>query len=561
LPQTVEESRQWDEFMRIIPQWVEVNDEIFKMHQDLDEIDILNPDALLSDLQRFRGDHYALEVRVANMILTGESFQGGDDAQACAFGSWMADYQSKNQEINNLLNSVRRPHDLFHQSVGQIRTALQNNNEQEAVRLFTEQMQPASHEVFEHFDSLIEIAGRANELYAQIEEKTMNQATGFMEQAFGSLDKVIEINTQIAENEVASAVSQSATLKMLSLVSMIIGVILAMLLGFFITRSIANPIRRIVDGMSSGAEQVSSASSQVASSSQSQAEGASEQASSLEQTSSSLEEMASQTRQNAQNAQQADEAMNEAAKIVENGVASMRRMSDAINEIKASSSETSKIIKTIDDIAFQTNLLALNAAVEAARAGEAGKGFAVVAEEVRNLAQRSAEAAQNTSQLIEKSQENANNGVTVTEEVSNQLLRIQESASKVNTLISEITAASKEQAQGIEQVNTGVAEMDKVVQQNAADAEESASAAEELSSQASEMERMVAELEAMVGSSGRKGTSAARPATASRGSNGGQSHDRYMQQSSGQRKKLTTKARKQSYDQVIPLDEDEFKDF
>ncbi len=561
LPQTVEESRQWDGFMKIIPRWAALNDEIFEMHQKLDRMDILNPDALISELQRFRGDHYALEVKVANMILHGEMFSGGEDSGACAFGRWMAGFESNNQELNNIISSVRQPHDRFHASVGQIRSAMQNNNEEEAVRLFTEQMQPASHKVFENFDSLIEIAGRANQLYEQIEGKTMNEATAYMEQAFGHLGNVININKEIADTEVASAVSQSAALKMLSMASMIIGVILAMLLGFFITRSISNPIRRIVDGMSSGAEQVSSASSQVASSSQSQAEGASEQASSLEQTSSSLEEMASQTRQNADNAEQADEAMKEAAKIVDSGVSSMQRMSDAINEIKASSSETSKIIKTIDDIAFQTNLLALNAAVEAARAGEAGKGFAVVAEEVRNLAQRSAEAAQNTSQLIEKSQENANNGVSVTEEVSKQLHRIQESAAKVNTLISEISAASKEQAQGIDQVNTGVAEMDKVVQQNAADAEESASAAEQLSSQASEMERMVAELEAMVGASGKNGSSGQKSKGAENKAKGRATYDQTMKQPAAEQKKLSAKGRKQSYDQVIPLDEDEFKGF
>jgi methyl-accepting chemotaxis protein len=240
-------------------------------------------------------------------------------------------------------------------------------------------------------------------------------------------------------------------------------------------------------------EQVSSGSQQISSGSQSLAQGANEQASSLEEVSSSLEEMSSMTKQNAENANQAKTLAGDANGKAVQGTEAMSRMSTSINKIKASSDQTAKIVKTIDEIAMQTNLLALNAAVEAARAGEAGRGFAVVAEEVRNLAQRSAEAAKNTANMIEESVNNAQDGVKISGEVSKSFEDIVSGIKKVNDLVNEIAAASQEQSQGIEQVNTAVAQMDKVTQQNAANSEESASAAEEMSSQAEELQSMIAQ--------------------------------------------------------------------
>ncbi|MCL2689314.1 MAG: methyl-accepting chemotaxis protein [Chitinispirillia bacterium] len=243
--------------------------------------------------------------------------------------------------------------------------------------------------------------------------------------------------------------------------------------------------------VSEAVEQVSSASSQIASGSQQLAEGSNIQASSIEEVSSSLEEISSMTKQNADNANHAKLLAKEAREAADEGDEAMTRMAEAIMQIKLSSDNTAKILKTIDDIAFQTNLLALNAAVEAARAGEAGKGFAVVAEEVRNLAMRSAEAAKSTAAMIEESIKNAEGGVKITEEVAKILSQIVNRAGKVGDIIAEIAASSNEQATGVEQVNSAVSQMNQVTQQTAANSEESASAAEELTSQAQELAGMV----------------------------------------------------------------------
>ncbi|HOI75214.1 MAG TPA: methyl-accepting chemotaxis protein [Syntrophales bacterium] len=269
--------------------------------------------------------------------------------------------------------------------------------------------------------------------------------------------------------------------------------------SFFLVRSITRPINRATAGLTESSDQVASASAQVSATAQQLAEGANDQASSLQETSTSLEKMASMTRQNAGSASQADALMNQANTVVKKANDSMEHLTSSMREITAASEETSKIIRTIDEIAFQTNLLALNAAVEAARAGEAGAGFAVVAEEVRNLAMRAAEAAKNTSGLIEGTVKKIREGSDLVGKTSEAFSEVAVNSAKVGELVGEIAAASSEQAQGIDQINKAVAEMDKVTQQTAASAEESASASEEMTAQAQQMKSYVADLAAVIG--------------------------------------------------------------
>ena len=325
-----------------------------------------------------------------------------------------------------------------------------------------------------------------------------------------AVDNVTEYNKKQCNVRADEITADVTTTKWGVSIVGVAGIVLGAGIAWLIARTIGKALTRTAAALGDGAGQVASASTQVASSSQSIAQGASEQAASLEETTSALEEMSSMTKKNAETAQQAAVLATEAQASSNRGNTAMQKMSGAITDIEKSATETAKILKVIDEIAFQTNLLALNAAVEAARAGEAGKGFAVVAEEVRNLAMRSAEAAKTTAGMIEASVQNSRQGVSIAVEVAKTLEEITTASTKVNGLIAEIAAASKEQAQGIEQVNTAVSQMDKVTQSNAAGAEESAAASEELSSQAVHLSDLVGELGALVGIKRTEGA-AARP--------------------------------------------------
>ena len=256
-------------------------------------------------------------------------------------------------------------------------------------------------------------------------------------------------------------------------------------------QEISNDLNKTMVEIKTSAREVNAGAEQVSSGAQGLSQGATEQASSIEELSATVNDISEHIKKTAENTRLANTEAQNAGKEVSHSDKQMQQMKAAMENINQKSGEISKIIKTIDDIAFQTNILALNAAIEAARAGVAGKGFAVVADEVGNLAQKSANAAKDTTMLIEETLQAVEQGTVLADSTAESLQRVVTGASKVTELVNQIAEASVEQSRAVEQVSTGIDQISSVVQSNTATAEESAAASEELSGQANILNDLV----------------------------------------------------------------------
>ena len=375
----------------------------------------------------------------------------------------------------------------------------------------------------------------------------------------------------------AALVDNGKTGVLIVLISILVIVLALFATGFLVMRRVNMAVGQAVDDLQRADSESRANIAGLTASSQELADGASQQAASIEETSSAMEEMASQTRTTSENAGEANGIMGETAGVVARAGQSMVALTESMGQISGASEETSKIIKTIDEIAFQTNLLALNAAVEAARAGEAGAGFAVVADEVRNLAMRAAEAAKDTSVLIEETNSRVQEGVGLVDQTTEEFNAVAENTEKISTLIREISTASSEQAQGVGHINKAVTDMDHLTQRAAASAEETASAAEELNQQLTLVHKAIEQLAFLAGK--KMAAPGARTMAKAVGSGGSKVLERSANAAAGpavgQVKAVqqlpaakgqapatpTASKTSQKANELIPFDDDDFEDF
>jgi methyl-accepting chemotaxis protein len=509
-----EEIANWRKFLVVWCAWREAHDAYAVAESKFTSMKIPNPDAIQSQLASFRGTHCQLHAELMSHIYHGTPMTSDRDRSTCLFNEWLSKEAPRMPAFQQFATEVQASHQRTHELLSQAQAMMAQGDKEGAMSIAAGDFATSMQDTLKHIDGALAVLATCQQHISAMDE-TMQAVDSKIEPLHESLKKLVEVNVQAADDAVASAVQFSKTQKAVALSAMLVGVVVAMALGIYISGKISRPIRRAADmlkDISEGegdltrrlhvstqdelgdlatyfnkfVEKLQGIVGQITGNVSTVASSATELAATATQLSGGAEETTNQSAQVAAATEQMSSNMTSMATASEQMSQNVRSVSVAIDEVTASISEMAqsaekaassassakalvdtsntqivdltnaadqigKVIEVIQDIAEQTNLLALNATIEAARAGDAGRGFAVVATEVKELAKQTASATEDIRQRIEGIQSSTNMAVKSITGIGDIVRQVNDLSRTIAAAVEEQSAATKEIANTINQ--------------------------------------------------------------------------------------------------------------
>ncbi len=540
---------EWKEFSDDLGKWVKVNNKAVDISKGLIASDMVNPTKLNNHMNAFEIAHQSLLAKVGKLLVLNQDFAGGTDGTACSLGKWLDNMDTTNSQIVSITKELRPVHLNLHKAVAKIK---ENANQQQTIQaqdIASNELFPLSEKVFEFVHEMKVISDITNNSFTEMNKLLLFEAAEHQANAFKTMDDIVHKAEQGAENTVLRGESIANQSFVITTICIIIGVILALGLGCYLTFSITRPLFKgvelskamaegdltktmdvdqkdeigtlalslnqmagnlrtmiseigdgvnsvddsssqlaaISDQMSSGAETTAAKSGQVATSAEEMSANQSSVAAAMEQASVNINMVAVATEE--MNATITEIAQNSTRgkDITSQAVVQSQQASEKVDELGRAADEINKVTEVITEISEQTNLLALNATIEAARAGEAGKGFAVVANEIKDLAKQTADATLEIKNKIQGIQQAT--GVTVKEinAIATVITDVDQIVATIATAVEEQTATTKEIAENVGQASNGINEVNENIAQTSTVAEEIAADIADVNNSANEM--------------------------------------------------------------------------
>jgi methyl-accepting chemotaxis protein len=551
LPIMAEVKSEWQEFTASIGKWVEVNNRAVELSKELIAMDMTRPEVMKQHMAEFEIGHNVLLANTGRLLLSATPFEGGTDDGVCALGKWMGSMDTTNPEMVALARELAPVHAELHRRVAEIKDLVASGQEYQAREVYEKELYPASQQVFAFVNQMSAIADRAVEKFVAMNTLLLQEGAMRQQETFAAIDKMVDIAEKSAAGTVTGAHEMAETGRLVTIICLVVGVVLAIFFGLLLTRMITRPLflgvdlakamaagdltrtmavdqkdeigilakslndmaqnlRRmfgdinigvvrvdessnqlaaIANQMTTGADATASRSRQVATAAEEMSANQSSIAAAMEQAAVNINMVASAAEEMSATINEIARNSGEAKEIAGVAVQQSLKASERVNELGRAAAEINKVTEVITEISEQTNLLALNATIEAARAGEAGKGFAVVANEIKELAKQTAAATLDIKTKIQGVQEAT--GVTVKEinDIGTVISDVDKIVATIAAAVEEQTATTREIAQNVQQASQGITEVNSNVAQSSTVSAEIAADIAAVNSSAEEMSK------------------------------------------------------------------------